>query len=62
MAKLKTLYNCNGIRDKGKRRQVFQYLHRKGADVMFLQEVHSTKNIERIWEAEWGGKAYFSSG
>ena len=55
-------FNCNGIRDDMKRRQVFNFLRTKGADIILLQEVHSTVNIEKIWESEWGSKAYFSSG
>ncbi len=56
MAKYKILtFNCNGIRDESKRRQVFNYLRTKGADIILLQEVHSTENIEKIWQNEWGG-------
>ncbi len=63
MAKYKILtFNCNGIRDESKRRQVFNYLRMKGADIILLQEVHSIENIEKIWQNEWGGKALFSHG
>ena len=31
-------------------------------DQSFLQETYSSKEYAQIWEAEWGGKAYFSHG
>ncbi len=63
MGKIKLLsFNCNGIRDTAKRRQVFTFLRSKRADILFLQETHCTENVEKIWESEWGGKAYFSNG
>ncbi len=63
MAKFRILtFNCNGIRDDSKRRQVFNYLRSKGADLILLQESHSTANVEKIWENEWGGKVFFSNG
>ena len=32
------------------------------SDIIFLQETHSTKDVERQWEREWGGRILFSHG
>ncbi len=64
MANLKIFsYNCNGIGSNvSKRRQVFQYIRLKKADICILQESHSTKKMEKIWKAEWGGEILYSHG
>ena len=48
--------NVRGLRDTNKCRQIFRYLHEKQADVIFLQETHATKNKEKQWKTEWGGR------
>ena len=53
--------NVRGIKDEQKRRSIFNY-YRKRSDIICLQETHSEKQLERIWETEWGGKAIFSHG
>ena len=30
--------------------------------IIFLQESYCSKDLESIWENEWGGKAFFSHG
>ena len=50
-----------GIGDNTKRRALFQY-HRANSDFLVLQETHSFKECERIWESEWGGKILFAHG
>ena len=63
MVKLKVIsQNCNGIGDALKRRSVFHHFHTKNIDILMLQETHCTDNITKVWETEWGGKAYFSNG
>ena len=63
MTKLKFFsYNCNGIGNATKRRQVFQYVRHKKPDICILQESHSIKNMEKIWKSEWGGEILFSHG
>ena len=63
MVKLKVLsFNCNGLQDNAKRRQIFHYLKRKKADIVLLQESHCTKKEENIWKTEWGGRGFFSNG
>ena len=44
-----------------KRRAIFNY-HRVNADILIIQESHSSTQIEKIWENEWGGKAIYSHG
>ena len=36
--------------------------YRKTADILVLLETHSTPENEKVWTAEWGGKAMFSHG
>ena len=63
MGKLKFCsFNVRGINDKKKRIDVFNWLKRKKVDICFLQEVHSTKDLELKWRNEWGYEAFFSSG
>ena len=50
-----------GIAKNTKRRAIYDY-HRKNADILVLMESHSTPDIEKIWENEWGGRAIFSHG
>ena len=55
-------YNVRGIQDDNKRAQVFHYLHKKGPEVVFLQETHSTPKVARYWASQWGGKIYYAHG
>ena len=50
-----------GIANPEKRRSIFDK-HRQNADILILQETHSEKSSEHIWENEWGGNAIFSHG
>ena len=58
--------NANGLGDAKKRQSVFGWLKKyKGANqkITFMQETHSTKKLESIWENEWGDHdIYFSHG
>ena len=54
--------NVNGLGNALKRRQIFRYLHEKKADIIFLQETHSTKSCERRWRMEFGGRIFFDHG
>ena len=38
------------------------FLRNKKLDICFLQETHSTKEIESYWRSEWGGKIWYSHG
>lgn len=54
--------NVRGLNQARKRRRVFRWLHNQKFDVAFLQETYSSKSVEEIWKAEWGGKIYYSHG
>ena len=48
--------NTAGIGDSYKRRNVFNYLKKNCSSkgVIFLQETHSFKNNEEMWNDQWG--------
>ena len=55
--------NVKGIRARDKRLKLFKWFSGKHkADIVFLQETHSTASDENTWAEEWGGKIYFSHG
>ena len=61
--KIKILtYNVNGIRNDGKHREIFHYLHTKQYDLILLQEIYSKELDEKQWSAEWGSKIWFAHG
>ena len=41
---------------------IFSWCRRRRADVIFLQETHSSSEIESKWKNEWGNKIVFSHG
>ena len=51
-----------GLNDEHKRTHVFRWLHGRKFQIVFLQEVYSSRDIEKIWSAEWGGKVVFCHG
>ena len=53
--------NVRGASDVVKRRALFDN-YRVNADMLIMQETHSVKDQEKIWEKEWGGKALFAHG
>ena len=53
--------NVRGAANERKRRAIFDK-HRFNADILILLETHSTPEVERIWESEWGGKAIYAHG
>ena len=56
-------FNCNGIGNKIKRQKVFTFLKDKLKNgFVFMQETHSTENLEKEWKSQWGGEIYFSHG
>ena len=54
--------NVRGLNDERKRRQVFRWLRGRKFQIIFLQEVYSSRDTEKIWSAEWGGKIVFCHG
>ena len=54
--------NCRGLfSDPIKRRDIFLKC-REMYDISILVDTHSTKEVEDIWQSEWGFTAVFSSG
>ena len=57
--------NVRGLRNKAKRKQIFEWLkrcHNGGNCFVFLQETHSSKMDEDAWQEEWGSKIIFGHG
>ena len=53
--------NVRGLRDVVKRRAIFNY-YRQRSDILFIQETHSCKTDEIVWESEWGGDIIYGHG
>ena len=54
--------NVKGIRDKNKRRNIFNWCKEKGGNIIFLQETFSTQDIVNKWNSMWEGKCIYSHG
>ena len=54
--------NARGIRSFEKRKAVFGWLLKQKADLFFLQETYSTKEVENVWKKQWKGEMFFSHG
>ena len=54
--------NVKGIRDRSKRERVLSWCKDKAADIGFLQETFSTKDIEGRWSSMWDGSCFYSHG
>ena len=53
--------NVRGLFSNGKKRiDMFTWARQKNAHIVCFQETHSTKDIEKKWEDEWGSKIFFS--
>ena len=52
----------HGLSDLVKRKKMYHFLHDNGSDIIFLQELHSSKKSQKIWRSQWGGQMYFSHG
>ena len=53
--------NCQGLGNMGKRRDVFDYLHKKNYNIYCLQDTHFTESQENLIQNMWGHQCYFSS-
>ena len=47
--------NVRGLSNSMKRKRLFSWLQQTKADVLFLQETHSTPDSEHEWKKDWGG-------
>ena len=54
--------NVKGLSNPRKRRAIFTWRRKQRAELIFLQETHSTKNSECKWKKEWGSDIIFSHG
>ena len=54
--------NARGLGNYAKRRDLFHYYHKNNFHIVFLQETHSHKGIEKIWNTQWGSKIWYSHG
>ena len=54
--------NVRGVRDRVKRKMIFDWVRMRKGDMVMLQETYSTPDIEEEWEGEWGGRIIFSHG
>ena len=54
--------NARGIRSFDKRKTIVNWLCKSGADLCFLQETYSSKEVENIWRKQWKGDMFFSHG
>ena len=50
-----------GASDTKKRKSLLDHF-RKNADILIMQESHSTTENENLWRNEWGGEVIFSHG
>ena len=50
--------NVNGMNDKIKRTQVYQFLRKNDVDIACIQETYLSKNKQRIIRNEWGGQIF----
>lgn len=57
-----TSLNVRGIRDNTKRKAVFLFCKRSEADLILLQETHSTDSDSKFWKSQWGNVCHFSHG
>lgn len=54
--------NVRGLNNITKRRSVFRWLHNRKEQIILLQETYSTKPLQNVFKAEWGGRVYSAHG
>ena len=54
--------NVRGLSNFQKRRVIYTWCRKQKADIIFLQEMHSTETTENQWKKEWGSHINFSHG
>ena len=47
-------FNANGLADRKKRLDVFDFLKNKNPNIVLLQETHWTNSLENVIRSEWG--------
>ena len=54
--------NVRGLSNFHKRRAIFSWCRKQKADLIFLQETHSTTERQDQWRKEWDASVLFSHG
>ena len=54
--------NVRGLSNFKKRRMIYTWCKKKNTDIIFLQETHSTEEVENQWRNEWGAGIIMSNG
>lgn len=54
--------NVRGLRDNTKTKALFLFCTSSNTDIVFLQEIHSDIEDEKLWKSQWGDAIYFSHG
>ena len=54
--------NGRGLANPNKRRRLFCWLKQTKANIILLQETHSTPDCENVWIQDWGGTIVFAHG
>ena len=54
--------NVRGLSNFKKQRMIYTWCKKKNTDIIFLQETHSTKEVENQWRNEWGAEIIMSHG
>ena len=52
--------NVRGLRDNTKRKAMFLFIRKTDANIILLQETHSSDTDSTFWKSQWGDQAYFS--
>ena len=52
--------NVRGLRERNKRKTIFEWVKKKGGEIVLLQETYSTPDIEDVWRRDWSGQMFFS--
>ena len=55
-------FNVRGLSNFKKRTAIFSWCRKQKANLIFLQETHSSKEREAQWKKEWGAEILFSHG
>ena len=53
-------YNVRGLGNLQKRKKVFNYLRYSTFEIIYLQETHSSKEIEKFWKSMWCGQIIYA--
>uniref|UniRef100_A0A3B3ST53 exodeoxyribonuclease III n=1 Tax=Paramormyrops kingsleyae TaxID=1676925 RepID=A0A3B3ST53_9TELE len=62
MAVLISSLNVRGLKDNVKRKAIFLFCKEIKANILFLQETHSSKEEETFWKHQWGEGILYSHG